>query len=77
MSVMAHERRPEPSRAGTNLSTSTCPECGKRCYPTRADAKRAARQQKQRRATNPYRCGDWWHLTSQDYETKVWHRENR
>ncbi|HWM96706.1 MAG TPA: hypothetical protein VNO54_06580 [Streptosporangiaceae bacterium] len=73
---MTHEQR-SADRAGRNLSPGTCPECGKHCYPTRAEAKRAARQKAQRRKTNAYRCGDFWHLTSQDYATKVWHREHR
>lgn len=41
-----------------------CPDCGKRCWETRADAKRIARRMgKQTRHLAAYRCSSgWWHL---------------
>ncbi len=41
-----------------------CPACGKRCWDTKADAKRIARRMgKQARKLSTYRCvSGWWHL---------------
>lgn len=63
----------EISGRGWDLVKRTCAGCGKRCYATRADAKRAGRQIGGH--ARAYRCGDWWHLTSQDTETVTRYRE--
>lgn len=46
-----------------------CPDCGKRCYESRSEAKRAGRQLAS--AGGPrshryraYQCGRFWHLAS-------------
>ncbi len=64
---------PQDNR-GWNLVQVTCPSDGKKCYATRSDAKRAARQFHGGQA-RVYRCGEWWHLTSQDAETAARYRE--
>lgn len=40
----------------------TCPKHGKRLYPTRADAKQAAKRLRDGSPLNEYRCGDYWHI---------------
>lgn len=53
---------------------STCQECGKLCYRSRAEARRAAK----RHGTNrrAYRCGAYWHLASYQPASRVaWYRE--
>ncbi|HET6633474.1 MAG TPA: hypothetical protein VFH77_00450 [Streptomyces sp.] len=40
---------------------ATCGDCGKRCFETRADAKRSAQQHPGRRM-RAYRCGQFWHI---------------
>lgn len=42
---MSHEYRPPPNWVTTHRRWSTCPDCGKRSYGTRADARRRRRQQ--------------------------------
>lgn len=50
---MSSERRP---------STGTCPECGKLCFLSKADAKRAIRELAGRKGRlSAYRCGAYWH----------------
>ena len=54
---------------GASLSVrpvSQCPDCGKLCYASRAEAKRAARAMSGTGVTKmrPYACGQFWHLTS-------------
>jgi hypothetical protein len=43
-----------------------CPDCGKRCYASRKQARAAERDLRGRGhyldRLSPYRCGDWWHL---------------
>lgn len=41
---------------------SVCPRCGKREWPTRKDAKAAARRFFPGERLSVYRCGDVWHL---------------
>ena len=65
--------RPRDGR-GWSLMQGTCPDCGKKRYATRGDAKRAARQSHGGRA-RVCKCGEWWHLTSQDAETAARYRE--
>jgi hypothetical protein len=56
---------------------SDCATCGKKSYLTRREAKRAAAQALGRgvKLTRAYRCGEYWHLTSQDAATVTAHRE--
>ena len=75
---MAHKRRFYPGNRGTLLALGcACPACGKHCYRTRSDAKRAIAQIRSRgvHVTRAYRCGDFWHLTSQDTAATTHHRE--
>lgn len=41
-----------------------CPDCGKRRWLSRADAKTIAKRLPQGKGIglHPYRCGDFWHL---------------
>jgi len=44
---------------------ATCTTCGKRCYTSKAVAKRVARSLKGDRSgghLSAYRCGTYWHL---------------
>jgi hypothetical protein len=42
---------------------ATCETCGKRSYPTRSEARQAARAHSiNADKFNVYRCGDGWHL---------------
>ncbi len=69
-------RHPAPDTRGWNTTVVTaCPACGKRCYETRASAKRAARQIGGR--MRPCQCpaGVFWDLTSADAEETVRWRE--
>jgi len=45
----------------------TCADCGKVCYLSRRDARRGASQLSRRAGSKlrAYRCGRYWHLTSQ------------
>jgi hypothetical protein len=65
------ERHPARQGRGWALVLGDCPACGKRCYETRATAKRAARQIGGQ--LRPYQCpsGEWWHLTSAGAEEAV------
>lgn len=40
---------------------ATCRDCGKRCYLTRRDARRAARAIHPDVPLRAYQCGQWWH----------------
>lgn len=51
----------------------TCPACGKRAYRTKADARRNGRQLYPGVRLRAYRCGWWWHVTSQSaVKAAVW-----
>ena len=60
-----HRPKPKPGRfAGSHH----CPECGKWCFATRADAEASVRRAFPGQTTRYYRCesadGEWWHFTS-------------
>jgi hypothetical protein len=42
---VTHDFRPPPDWVTTRRRWSTCPDCGKRSYATRGDARRRRRQQ--------------------------------
>lgn len=44
------------------LAFARCPACGKSCYYSRTDAKRAARLLFPEDALRAYQCGTWWHF---------------
>lgn len=48
-----------------------CPACGKRCYPRRKAARLAARRLYPGKHMGEYKCGDFWHLTSQPARRKA------
>lgn len=48
------------------LPVATCPDCGKRAYASKASAKNGARSLYPGQRMRVYKCGPWWHLTSQD-----------
>ena len=53
-----------------------CFTCGKVAYPSKAIAKRCARLLYQGQHMRAYKCGQWWHLTSQDTDTTTQYREH-
>jgi hypothetical protein len=57
-----------PPVTASRLDFGTCPDCGKLRFTTRATARKAGRQAQRRgvHITRVYRCGDYWHWTSQD-----------
>jgi hypothetical protein len=59
-------------------SGTTCPDDGKLRFYTRKDAMRYASQRTRRPGIRlrAYRCGQFWHLTSQDTAEVTWYREN-
>lgn len=48
------------------LPVATCPDCGKRAYASKASAKNGARLLYPGQRMRVYKCGPWWHITSQD-----------
>lgn len=40
----------------------TCPDCGKKRFSSRQDAKRAARRLFPGTCLRPYQCGQFWHI---------------
>lgn len=48
-----------PEKTG---SMHTCPTCGKRCYKTRAAAKRTRKRRFPGERMSVYLCGDLYHL---------------
>jgi hypothetical protein len=55
--------------APVRYSVGGCPECGKQRYVSKSAAKKAARWKQtfgDAPECRPYRCGDYWHLTSAD-----------
>lgn len=49
-------------RTANALQVGRCRRCGKRCYPTRREARRAARLAHPGEHMRAYRCGGYWHL---------------
>lgn len=49
-------------RTATALSVGVCPTCGKRRYPSRRDARKAARLAHPGDHLRAYLCGAFWHL---------------
>lgn len=69
MSKPRNKWRPVSARhsdAARQLPIATCPDCGKRAYTAKASAKNAARLLYPGQRMRVYKCGRWWHLTSQD-----------
>lgn len=61
---MSKTPRPrQDTNTGGKAYIGTCPRCGKRCYPTKADAKLATRQLPHRKGgrLSVYQCGTYWH----------------
>lgn len=52
----------EMSGSYFHMGLSTCPDCGKRRYGSRKDAKRAARARHPGDHLAEYRCGGFWHV---------------
>lgn len=44
------------------MTAYACPDCGKRRYQTRKQAKLWARRLHPGDRLSPYKCGDYWHL---------------
>ena len=42
-------------------SVGTCKRCGKQCYPSRAEAKKARKAVHPGEKMNVYPCGAYWH----------------
>lgn len=73
-------QRSRPKRDPANLPVyarpvSSCAECGKVGYPSRDIAKQVARIRYPGSLLRAYKCGDLWHLTSQDTATVTFWRE--
>ena len=69
MSKPRNRWRPTTGRhsdATAQLPIATCPDCGKQAYTSKGSAKNAARVLYPGQRVRAYRCGEWWHLTSQD-----------
>lgn len=49
-------------RTAHALHVGRCRRCGKRRYPTRRDARRAARLAHPGEHLRAYRCGGYWHI---------------
>lgn len=47
------------SAAGPHIGT--CPTCGKRCFTTRADARKARKKLPNHKGMTTYKCGAYWH----------------
>jgi hypothetical protein len=73
---MVHRRLPR-KYDNSRQHDGRCPDCGKLRYRTRTAAKQAARQGQQKGlvVTRVYKCGESWHLTSQDTATTTIKRE--
>lgn len=55
-------RRDSPHQWGSFIpSAGTCPDCGKRRWLTRKDARKAMRRMHDK-TLQVYQCGDYWHL---------------
>lgn len=74
---MKHQRRLPRSVENERGYCGRCPDCGKLQYRSRAGAKLAAKrgQQTGLGITRVYKCGEYWHLTSQDTATTTRQRE--
>lgn len=69
---MQKDKFPDLARSGAR-----CPVDGKVRYVSRKAARQAARKFRGLNGTKQraYRCGDFWHLTSQDTATWTYFRE--
>lgn len=47
-------------------SVGECPACGKKIFTSKRIARLAIRRLYQGQRFRFYRCGQWWHATSQD-----------
>ncbi len=56
------------SPAGRRQPVTTCPECGKKAFTSKENAKAAATVLYPGRKMRTYNCHgtSWWHMTSQD-----------
>ena len=61
-------RRDKPEHG---LGQSTCPDCGKLRYCSKAEAKQAERRMFPRKRSRAYQCGDFWHLATWQPAAKV------
>lgn len=70
---MQRDKSPRGITAGT-----TCPADGKIRYYSRKAALRFGRRQPRTAGLKlrAYRCGEFWHLTSQSTPTVTWYRKN-
>lgn len=67
------------SRVAAPRWAATCPVCGKRCYRSRADARRAIARLRSLAGTRfrAYQCRDAWHVATWQPAGKVaWYRDN-
>ena len=54
-----------------------CDECGKHGYTSKEQAKIISRQLHPGEQLRVYKCGPWWHLTSQTTATTEYYRQQR
>lgn len=57
-------RGPRDRAGGRFTGLHRCPDCGKWCYLSRADAEATVRQVHQGAQVHYYTCGEYWHYTS-------------
>jgi hypothetical protein len=57
------------------MPAATCPDCGKRAYASKQEAKRGAARIYPGVRMRFYQCGQWWHMTSQGAATTARYRE--
>ncbi len=63
------KKRPDDDGFTRRMSHKTCDTCGKCCYLTRSEAKKAAKVNHPGQVMHEYECAEpsgkvWWHLSS-------------
>lgn len=73
---MAHKRKPRPPGGSDRpgVITARCPACGKIRYLSRKDA-RVQRKLWPGVRLHAYRCGDFWHVTTEDSATTAAYKD--
>lgn len=74
---MGARKQKKLSRWPPGVTYVTCGWCGKRGYPTRPAAKRAAGIIQTSERLRVYSCGNVWHITSVPLDRTVMYRERR
>lgn len=59
---ISHNNQRKEIRVDTLTDHGRCPDCGKKRWPSRRAANRAAARLPGGQRLSAYRCGDYWHL---------------